>query len=648
MDAIAEKYNFLPALEGYRGMMNNMIARAKAAGYETGYLENYFPRIPRDRNQYYKFIRKTPEWGQIDEALQQKAKDIGRALEPEEQDEYINQYLRGYAGKNVLGKPGNLKERKMKFIDNEMNSLLEDSILAIPMYIERMNKKIARKELFGNINKDEDMIIDNLDDSIGEYVGNLIRDYKLNPEKQDELIGLLKSYFNFKPTDRALAAIKNLSYATSMGSGFSSMFSQMQDMTFSFVTAPGNTAGAVLKALQGKTDITVKDLGIQDLGAEFRDPGKLFAAVDKLLTAVGLKWGDITFKNAFIQANLQKFRKMAKSGKYSDQFKNDIANIFDEKADELVSDLKNNRDSDLVKLLVMNEMSKYQPITQFQVPQGYLDMPRGRIAYALKTYQINQVNAIIDEGIRAMQNAKDGDEWKKAFLRVVSIMAVLMIAGMGMDALKDFLFRRKATMAEYAWDNLLKLFMISRYTTWQARTKGFYPTLLSLVAPPLNWIEYGFRDISKMTKDPEDFKLKNLESLRMLPIVGQEYHWWFGGGAEQTRKRNEKNLPRVKFEREMRKLKSEARRAARRGDDFEQAKKEQQMKELAEKSKPLVEEYFKKETEKPYPKKFQMMLEFENSKVRKLNNKSQEMFKELTIGEKQLYSKFKNENREKR
>lgn len=648
MDSIAEKYGFLEALEGYREVMNDMIVRAKAAGYETGYLENYFPRIPRDRNQYYKFIRKTPEWGQIDEALKQKAIDVGRPLEPVEEDEFINQYLRGYAGKNILGKPGNLKERKMKFIDNEMNSLLEDTILAIPMYLERMNKKIARKELFGNVNTSDDMIVDNLDESIGEYVGNLIRDYKLNPEKQDELIGLLKSYFNFKPTDRGLAAIKNLSYATSMGSGFSSMFSQMQDMTFSFVTAPGNTAGAVLKALQGKTDITVKDLGIQDLGAEFRDPGKLFAAVDKLLSIVGLKWGDVTFKNAFIQANLKKFQTMARTGKYSQQFKTDVANIFDEKADEVISDLKNGRNTDLVKLLVMNEMSKYQPITQFQVPQGYLDMPRGRIAYALKTYQINQVNAIIDEGIRAMQNAKDGDEWKAAFLRVISIMAVLMIAGMGMDALKDLLFRRKATMSEYAWDNFLKLFAISRYTTWQARTKGLYPTLLSLVAPPLNWIEYAWRDIGKATKNPEDFKLKNLESLRMLPIIGQEYHWWFGGGAEQTRKRAEKNLPPVKFEREMRKLKSEARRAARRGDDFEAAKKEQQIKELAEKSKPIIEEYFKKETSKQYPKKFQMMLEFENSKVQKLRYKGEEMFKSLNIGEKALYSKFKNESREKR
>jgi len=179
MDAIAEKHGFVKALEGYRGMMNSIIARAKDAGYDTGFLENYFPRIPRDRNQYYKFIRKTPEWGAIQEALQQKAKDLGRDLQPTEQDEYLNQYLRGFAGKNLLGKPGNLKERKMKFIDNEMNSLLEDSILAIPMYIERMHKKIARKELFGNINKDTDMIIDNLDNSIGEYVGNLIRDYKM-------------------------------------------------------------------------------------------------------------------------------------------------------------------------------------------------------------------------------------------------------------------------------------------------------------------------------------------------------------------------------------------------------------------------------------------------------------------------------------
>jgi len=489
---------------------------------------------------------------------------------------------------------------------------------------------------------------ESLDESIGEYVGKLVREEKLTLTQQDELIGILKSYFNYQPAHKTIRAIKSLGHITAMGSGFSSMFSQMQDAAITFYTAPSQATGAVARALIGKAEITAKDLGIDDQGADFRDPGKLAKFTSGILGAVGLRWGDLTFKNAFIQANLEKYRSMARTGNLSNQLKLELKNIFGAESEQVLKDLKEGNNTDAVKILLMNQQSKFIPNTVLQTTQMYLDHPIFRVSYTLKTYQVAQLNGIYDEAIRAMEGAKDLNAYRKAAITALRIIGLLVAMGIGMDALKDWIFRRRATLPELIVDNLLKMVLISRFITWKIRNDGLTKSLFTLLLPPVSWIDYIVKDINKAVTKPEEFSLKNMETLRILPVVGQEYYWWYGKGAEQTRKRAEKNLPPNKFEREMRKLKAEARRADRRGDDFEKAKKEQEMKELFEKSKPKIDEYIKKETGKQYPKKFKMMLEFENSKVRKLNNRSQEMFNELTIGEKQLYSKFKNKNSEKR
>jgi hypothetical protein len=645
INELAGKYGFRAELDEYRKVMDEIVARAKEAGYETGYLKDYFPRMPKDRDAYRNYIRGLPEWGQIEEAMREKSKAVGHDLNEDEQAEFLNLYIRGY-GRKMSGTPGQLKERTIKYLDNEMNALLEDTRLAIPLYVEGMIKKIARKEFFGNKKETDELYINDIDQSIGDYVAEQIRQKHLDPVKQDQLVGLLKSYFNYKPTNRTIAVFKNLGYAASMGSGFSSMFSQMQDAAFGFYTAPGSEAGAIIRSLLGKNEISIKDLGIDDIAAEFRDPGKLAQFVDKLLRGVGLKYGDSLFKNAFLNANLKKYRAMAKSGKINKDLRKDLDNIFGAEADEVIADLKAGVNSDNVKLLMLNQISKFQPTTLLQVPQAYLDAPRGRIAYALKTYQINQFNAIIDEAIRAMNGAKDLKAFGRAFGRIAGITAMLMAAGVGTDRLKDFLFRRQCTWGQYTVDNILKLMFISRYVTWQAREQGLYSAIVKLVAPPMSWMDYIGKDINKAISKPEDFKLKDMESIRILPVVGQEFYWWTGGGHEKQLKQAVRKSEPKKFDRELNKREAKADKTYAKGDTVKARELQQKAVEYREENIPKVREYYEKELKKEMPRNYNYIIQNTRTDTivdPKKRYKAMQMFKKMTPGQQALVAKYKRE-----
>lgn len=648
INELAKQYGFEEALKSYRDTFNGLIKRLMAAGYETGYLKDYFPRMSKDRDAYRNFIRGVPEWGSIDEAIREKEKKIGRTMTDEEQEEFLDLYIRGYSDRMNAAKPGNLKERKVKLISNEMNSLLEDTMVAIPLYVERMIKKAARKEFFDPQQKDTELEINNIDDSIGEYVSQLIKDKKLDPRKQDELIGILKSFFNYKPTNKSFAAIKNLGYMTTMGSGFSSMFSQMADAAFGFYTTGVGEIPAVVKALFGKTGLTVKDLGVDNVAGEFRDPGKIADAVDKLFKAVGIKWGDSIFKNAFLEANLRKYQRMAKSGKLSKDLKNDLKNIFGDQTDSVINDLSNGVDSDNVKLLMLNQMSKFQPVTLLQVPQAYLDMPRGRIAYALKTYQINQLNAIIDEAKRGMATATTQKDFKEAALRVATLMAFLVACGIGTDAFKDYLFRRKANFGEYLTDNMLKLALISRYTTWKFRTDGIKNTVLNLIAPQISWVDYIGKDVTKIQKaattpGPNDFAWKDLQSIRVLPVIGQELYWWYGGGHESVLKREKRNAPPAEFKRDIIRQKKIIRNYTQAGDTKNADKQKEVLKKMIADGVPEVKEYYEKELKKDYPGSFETIKKLQDSEKQIDRARAKMRINKLTAGQQRLYGKYVKE-----
>lgn len=558
VNELVKKYSLEDQYKKYRETMDALVKRAQDAGYDIGYLAGYFPRIPKDTLAFRAFLQDSPEWwGPIQNAIVSKEQVLGRPLTDEEKDRVVSLFLQGHGATIALGKTANMQLRSLQYIDNDINDYLVPVAEAIPDYIESMVKRVARKELFGHAPAAEELELtqeslddpvlqgeDDINQVIGNWVRKIVEEKKMPPEKQDELVGLLRSYFNYKPTDATFALIKNIGYATSMGSGFSSMFSQMADSAFTFYTSPGNAPAAIVKAFAGKTRYNLKDLGIEDIAAEFRDVGKMAKILDRLLGAVGLKWGDKVFKSAFIEANLQRFKGYAKKDKWPTGMKERITKAFGDEAPKLFADLATGQDSDNVRMLLLNEASKFQPLTLLQVPKAYLDSPRGRIWYALKTYQIAQMNAIWDEAARAMRMATTPKDWAQAFTKMLYLIACITMANAGTNWIKDRIFMRKTSLGEDVTDALLSIVGVSRYIAWKIRQTGLKATLFNIAAPPLSWADYVGKDIGDAWRywkgENPDFALKNLNSLRMVPIVGQEYFWWFGGGRKSIDSRSEK------------------------------------------------------------------------------------------------------------
>jgi hypothetical protein len=222
--------------------------------------------------------------------------------------------------------------------------------------------------------------------------------------------------------------------------------------------------------------------------------------------------------------------------------------IFGDEKTQVIKDLKNGVDSENVLLLLSNKLSKFQPTTMFQMPQGYLDSPKGRMVYALRSDQLKQMNVILDEVERGIRNAKTKADYVKAFGRGAELIAIMAAAQLTANEIKDFVFRRKTTLSEKAADALLNIVFISRYMMWQIREDGIKSALLNMASPNVSWAEYIGRDamtIYEAASDPEkrkDFAIKNLESWRMTPIAGQEFYWWFGGGREKQIRKEERRI----------------------------------------------------------------------------------------------------------
>jgi len=130
--------------------------------------------------------------------------------------------------------------------------------------------------------------------------------------------------------------------------------------------------------------------------------------------------------------------------------------------------------------------------------------------------------------------------------KLATIVALYTLAGAGTDALKDLLFGRRITWKDAIIDNILKLIGLSRYIAWTARKEGIGMALTKIVTPPaINIIEAPLRDVwALMKKDEKPLlqKIRNLESLGKVPIVGKHYYWWFGGGRIKEERREEKRL----------------------------------------------------------------------------------------------------------
>lgn len=533
LQELAMKHKFLPEYYQMRQTLNEIHKRANEVGFEVGYKMHYFPRIVQDKAGFMNYFRNTEGWSQINQAIEAKEKALNRVLTEDEKVSLINTMIRGYQnGKISLSQTGNMKDRVIDYVSPKLNRFYANSNAALVSYLQRTNEAIEARRFFGRGSKE--LEFNNLDDTIGAYTLDLLAKKKISPEQEKELSDILKARFNYMSTTGVLGIYKNLAYLDTLGS-VSSALTQIEDMAIPLYLTGPVTAGKVLgKALAGKSEIKMADLGLDNIAEEFRDRGKLSKVMKSVFDATGFTMMDRLGKEATVNAAITKHRQQAKNPtpKYAQQ----LQDIFGEETEQVIQDLRNGTVSENVKLLAFNEILDIQPVALSEMPEMYLTSPNGRLFYMLKSFQVKRFDLYRNQIFKKI-GSSDKSEKIEGIKNLIKLAMVISLMGATADEIKDLVFNRKTTLTDRTVDNLLKMAGFSKFTIYKARQEGLWSATTRTILPPFKFADALYKDIVTAGDD------KGLETVASIPVGGKLYYWWFGKGvkkAEKERKKYEK------------------------------------------------------------------------------------------------------------
>lgn len=540
INELVKKYGLESEYKRLRHTLDTIYTRALSVDFDVNYLPNYFPRHVKDRDAFLSTMTEKGYWGVFREAIDKKAKEIGRTLTVDEKVELINSMIRGYGNQLQLRKPGALQEREIDIIDQQMSQHYYETNSAILMYINSVNTAIGGREFFGKG--------DNLHDSIGKYVQVLVDKKAIAPGNEQQLVDILRARFQYRTTTGFWRGFKNLGYITTMGH-HKSAITQIGDLAWAFYNAGTiRSIGHLVKGIAGKSNITREDIGIVHIAQEFTDPGRLAKAVDRIFRLTGLTYIDRLGKETLINGTIARYQKMARKEKINPLFRKKLDRIFGQYVGGVIKDLQDGVNSENVKYLAFNTLLDFQPVALSEMPQKYLDSPKGRIFYMLKTFTMKSFDVFRREGMRDINQGRKNHDFKQAargVKKLVRLAALFVLANATADEIKDWIFGRKTSLTDRVVDNILRLFGMSKYITWYIRREGPIQGIMKLVLPPAPYVMSPFRDSVKTVdlirkKKFDEFELKDMQTWKEIPFFGQYYYWWFGGGVQKKEKEKRK------------------------------------------------------------------------------------------------------------
>ena len=511
------------------------------AGHPFTPVKNYFPRLLKDHDKFLRSIGKERA-GEVRQALNKyaagtknnKGQTIRREMEVEEipdfiRAEIINRAVRG-TGKREGSKPSFLKKRVFDEIPESALPFYASPQSALSNYIRKANSTVEKGKFFGKHLKKE-----NLKDSIGGYVREAQKREGLTNEQVDELISLLRSRFqgDLRAPNKVLGVIKDLGYLGTIANPISAI-TQFGDIA--------NTAAKFglrdsLAAMFSTKLVKLIDLGIDNASVEFADLSKVSKALEAAFKYSGFKAVDKLGKETLINASLRNSFRKVNTKKGEAAFRRKWGKSYGDEIEALVADLKSGRVTDLVKYHSFNELSDVQPVSLLETSQVYLDHPNRRILYALKTFTLKQYDIVRRD---IVQEFKQGSK-KQAIKRAVVLGTYLAGANVGTQTVKDILMGRDPDI-ENLPDNtlwaLLGVFGLNRYVSERYLRQGkLLEAGASIVMPATPIIESILEAPYEASKeDPNMAKL-----LKPVPVVGNLFYNWFGGGAEAYNEKLGKN-----------------------------------------------------------------------------------------------------------
>lgn len=386
-------------------------------------------------------------------------------------------------------------------------------------------KEIALRRMNEELKTLEDELSEKADNTIEESVGNLLydlaKDGVITHTQERRLKELLVARFSNKGLgNEFLRMLRDGGYIWTLGN-VGSAITQFGDLGSAVYKAGfWNTMFENVKAWQGKSEITLEDLGLNKVITDggYVDTSKLTKHLDKVLKYTGFEKIDGISKMTLVNAAVNKARRDAQAG--SKELEEYLRVEFGNRWKEVANDLKEGRKTPEIIEYAMFQLMDVQPVTIDQMPNFYAEGGKKRMFYMMKSYFIKQLN---EYRKICFETAKTNPQ--KALVDLMRLTLWLMLFNAGADFLKDLLFGREIDVTDTLLENVFVGGSINRYTGMSIKRNGLFKTIQDQLAFPVIFDEI-IKDVLS-NRDVADYK-----SWRNVPLIGNPYYYWFGGGSK--------------------------------------------------------------------------------------------------------------------
>ena len=386
-------------------------------------------------------------------------------------------------------------------------------------------KEIALRRMNEELKTLGDELSEKADNTIEESVGNLLydlaKDGVITHTQEMRLKELLVARFSNKGLgNEFLRMLRDGGYIWTLGN-VGSAITQFGDLGSAVYKAGfWNTMFENVKAWQGKSEITLEDLGLNKVITDggYVDTSKLTKHLDKVLKYTGFEKIDGISKMTLVNAAVNKARRDAQAG--SKELEEYLRVEFGNRWKEVANDLKEGRKTPEIIEYAMFQLMDVQPVTIDQMPKFYAEGGKKRMFYMMKSYFIKQLN---EYRKICFETAKTNPQ--KALVDLMRLTLWLMLFNAGADFLKDLLFGREIDVTDTLLENVFVGGSINRYTGMSIKRDGLFKTIQDQLAFPVIFDEI-IKDVLS-NRDVADYK-----SWRNVPLIGNPYYYWFGGGSK--------------------------------------------------------------------------------------------------------------------
>jgi hypothetical protein len=250
--------------------------------------------------------------------------------------------------------------------------------------------------------------------------------------------------------------------------------------------------------------------------------------------------------DAALDAILTDYQNQAKAG--DKRLLKKLNDMFGKDAENVLTELANGDINDNTVSLVYSRYLDFVPATLSEKPTAFATAGNSRVFWTLKSYTIKQFDVYRNEVFREIHSGEK-ERVVQGMKNLVRLTAFLMMLGIGADELKDLVLGRKTDWNDRLVDNILKIFGVSKYITWQARREGLGKALMQQIAPPISFVDKLSKDVGNIgnpNRYPKnEHWYNNVDTMSSIPIIGKIYYWREGRGTEQH-----KELYEIRFTKE--------------------------------------------------------------------------------------------------